>query len=246
MTPNKAELFIGTSGWTYDHWKGPFYPDELPRTRWLEFYCEHFRSVEINNTFYQLPKKDTLRNWGKRVPDGFLFSVKASSYITHAKKLKDPEQSVHRFLDHISVLQDRLGPVLFQLPPRWHFNRERLATFLEALSRDFSYVFEFRDRSWLNQDTQELLSKHNAALCFYDLEGFQSPKDITADFIYVRLHGPDAAYQGSYPTSSLAGWAGALSSWSSRGRTVFCYFNNDQNGHAVNNALSLQSMLSHR
>jgi len=210
----------------------------------LGYYAERFRSVEINNSFYHLPEKATLRHWRDTVPADFVFTAKASRYITHMKKLKDPEDSIDRFFNRVTSLGDKLGPILFQLPPRWRFNRERLEAFLGALSTDFRYAFEFRDHSWLNAETYELLSRYNAAFCIYDFDGFLSPRETTADFVYIRLHGPDGAYQGSYDTSTLSGWAGALSAWSSQGRDVHCYFDNDQAGYAARNALQLQSMLS--
>lgn len=244
MVKTARNVLIGTSGWNYDHWSGSFYPQRLPHHRWLEHYARHFRSVEINNSFYRLPAEDTLRHWRDTVASDFVFSVKASRYITHMKKLKDPQQSVANFLDRISVLGDKLGPILFQMPPRWRFNEERLIEFLRGLRGDLRYTFEFRDHSWLNERTYEALAKNDAALCIYELDGFLSPKQVTADFVYVRLHGPGAAYEGSYSDRVLSGWAGALSSWSKGGHRVYCYFDNDQAGYAAKNAQRLQSMLS--
>ena len=241
---NEQTTHIGTSGWQYDHWQGSFYPEDLAKKRFLDYYAEHFQTVEINNSFYQLPSPETLIQWREVTPPGFLFSVKASRYITHMKKLKDPAEPVSNFLKRIELLEDKLGPILFQLPPHWHFNRERLSSFLEALPDSFNYTFEFRDPSWLNPDAYELLTAHHTAFCIYDFAGRLSPKEITADFIYIRLHGPGNAYQGLYDTSALAGWAGAFSSWSSQGYQIYCYFDNDQAGFAVQNALQLQQMSS--
>jgi uncharacterized protein YecE (DUF72 family) len=234
---------IGTSGWNYSHWRGTFYPEGLPQKDWLGFYAERLRTVEINNTFYNLPELSTLELWKRSVPPHFLFSVKASRYITHMKKLKDPQQSTERFFERIAVLKEKLGPVLFQLPPRWKRNPERLNGFLELLPADFSYTFEFRDPSWFEQGIYSALRRRQAAFCIYHLAGEMSPKEITADFLYIRLHGPGNAYQGRYDTETLSGWAGAISTWSRRGKSVFCYFDNDQNGYAAENALELQSML---
>lgn len=239
-------IHVGTSGWSYEHWKGTFYPMDLPKDQMLAYYSRHFSSVEINNSFYQLPKKQTLTRWRDTVPEGFLFTVKASRYITHMKKLKDPGETVHSFLDRICMLEDRIGSILFQLPPRWHFNGERLESFLSMLSKDFRYVFEFRDRSWLNCRAFDLLSRYNAALCIYDFDGYLSPREVTADFVYVRLHGPDGPYQGSYDDKTLVNWAGTLSTWSEQGKEVFCFFDNDQRGYAVHNATFLQSLLNKR
>jgi uncharacterized protein YecE (DUF72 family) len=203
----------------------------------------HLPSVEINNSFYHLPEKETLRRWRDLVPDSFVFTAKGSRYITHLKKLKDPEEGLSNFLERISVLEDHLGPILFQLPPRWRFNAQRLAAFLDKLSSDFRYAFEFRDRSWLNEQSYALLARNRAAFCIYELDGFVSPKELTADFIYIRLHGPDGPYQGSYDNRTLSGWARAFSTWSAQGRNVHCYFDNDENGYAARNALHLHSIL---
>jgi uncharacterized protein YecE (DUF72 family) len=237
-------IHIGTSGWSYDHWKGPFYPEQLPGSRMLDYYAQRLHSVEINSSFYRLPQQQTLQHWYDCTPDGFRFAVKASRYITHRKKLREPCDTVPGLLDRVSSLGDKLGPILFQLPPHWHFNGKRLGDFLDTLSNEFRYAFEFRDRSWINEHTCELLSQHAAAFCMYELDGFLSPQTVTTDFIYVRLHGPGAAYQGSYDEQTLAGWAEAFSSWAHDGRSIHCYFDNDQQGYAVQNALRLQAMFS--
>ena len=210
----------------------------------LGHYQKFFHTVEINNSFYQLPPKKTFETWRQSVPRGFLFAVKGSRYITHMKKLKDPAKSLARFLSRVEVLREKLGPVLFQLPPNWRFNGERLDSFLEALAGEFRVAFEFRDPSWLRDETLERLSKHGAAFCIYDLAGFQSPKEVTADFIYIRLHGPGDRYQGKYPDQTLAGWAGAFAVWAKAKKEIFCYFDNDQAGYAARDALRLQEMIA--
>ncbi|MFQ5596503.1 MAG: DUF72 domain-containing protein [Nitrospiria bacterium] len=243
MTKDKGAIYIGTSGWCYNHWKGPFYPQNLPNHQKLPYYCRHFHTVEVNNAFYRLPEKQTLRRWREAAPPGFVYTAKASRTITHMKKLKDSKGHVRLFLDRIGLLEEKLGPILFQLPPRWHFNAERLEAFLGVLDGSFHYVFEFRDPSWLNEDTYALLSRDNAAFCIYDLNGFLSPKKIIADFIYVRLHGPETAYQGCYDEPALSGWVGDFSTWASEGKTVYCYFDNDEAAYAAKNAARLQRML---
>lgn len=243
MGKAKPDIHIGTSGWSYAHWKGPFYPEDINDEEMLDFYCRHFQSVEINSSFYHLPQQATLEHWHDKTPAGFVFSVKASRYITHMKKLKEPKQSLGLLFDRISVLGNKLGPILFQLPPKWHYNPERLSAFLDGLSKDFKYAFEFRDPSWLNAQSYELLERHGAAFCIYELDGFLSPREVTADFIYVRLHGPAGPYQGDYDTQTLAGWAGAFSTWSKQGRSIYCYFDNDEAGYAAQNAMALHSML---
>ena len=236
-------IHIGTSGWHYDHWRGPFYPKDLPKEGFLEYYAGRFHTVEINNSFYQLPKEETLISWRDTTPGGFTFTVKASRYITHMKKLKEPEEPLATFLGRVSVLKGKLGPILFQLPPKWRFNPERLRGFLAALPPGYRYAFEFRDSSWYRPGVYKALSEHGAAFCMYELAGHLSPKEVTADFIYIRLHGPGDAYQGQYETSVLAGWAGALSTWARQGKEIFCYFDNDEAGYAAQDALRLQEMI---
>ena len=243
METRNRQIHIGTSGWSYDHWKGPFYPAKLANEEMLPFYTEHFRSTEINSTFYRLPGEQTLRHWYETTPADFLFAVKASRYITHMKKLREPRKTLPPFLDRIGMLGEKLGPILFQLPPRWRFNAGRLAAFLDELGDEFRYAFEFRDHSCLNPQVCKLLADRNAAFCIYELDGFMSPKEITADVIYVRLHGPAGPYQGSYNKRALSGWVDAFRAWRGEGREIFCYFDNDQYGHAVKNAASLQALI---
>jgi uncharacterized protein YecE (DUF72 family) len=242
---NHNLINIGTSGWHYDHWEENFYPEATGKNKRLEYYSNHLKTVEINNTFYQLPARSTLENWRAIVPDDFIFSVKGSRYITHMKKLKDPAESSRKLFERIESLGDKLGPVLFQLPPHWRFNAERLEQFLDALPDKYKYALEFRDHSWLCDEAYEILRRRNAAFCIYHLEGFLTEKIITADFIYIRLHGPAAnAYEGEYTKQELAAWAGAISTWSDQGKEVYCYFDNDQNGYAARNALELNNMLN--
>ncbi len=236
-------IFIGTSGWHYDHWKGPFYPDKTPGKEMLGHYIRHFRTTEINNTFYKLPSEKTLTDWRESTPEGFLFSVKASRFITHMKKLKDPELTLPSFLERIDLLGEKLGPVLFQLPPKWHFNPDRFRRFVEALPEGHRYVFEFRDNSWVNSESLAIMADHGIALCIYDMAGETSRKETPGAFVYLRLHGPEENYGGSYDVQRLAGWAGAISSWAAMGKGIFCYFDNDEAGNAPLNAARLRQML---
>jgi uncharacterized protein YecE (DUF72 family) len=238
-----ARIHVGCSGYSYPHWKGPFYPEDLPDSRRLEYYAGRFDTLEVNNTFYNLPEAKTVQDWRRRTPEGFVFAVKASRYVTHMKKLKDPEASLANLLPRIRELGDKLGPVLFQLPPKWRFNAERLESFLQALPGDLRCVFEFRDESWINEECFALLRKRGAAFCIYELAGYASPREVTADFVYVRLHGPGDAYQGLYDAQTLSGWAGAISAWRDKGLDVFAYFDNDQEGFAARNAMELADML---
>jgi uncharacterized protein YecE (DUF72 family) len=239
----RDRIHIGTSGWHYRHWKGPFYPRDLPDNCLLEHYVKHFQTAEINNTFYRLPEKETFAQWRDSVPDGFIFSVKASRYITHMKKLKEPEKAVGAFVERLEALGNKLGPILFQLPPRWQVNVDRLGRFLELLPGSHRYAFEFRDPSWFGDETDDLLAEKGAAFCIYDFERRQSPRSVTADFVYVRLHGPDGAYQGNYDDTALKDWAQSFSSWAGHGKEVFCYFDNDEKGYAALNALKLTELV---
>jgi len=237
------EVRIGTSGWHYQHWVGPFYPPGTPSEAFLDRYSESFDTVEINNTFYQLPDPDTVATWRRTVPAGFLFSCKASRYITHLKKLTEPAKSTRRFFETIERLGNALGPILFQLPPRWHRDLTRLAAFLDTLPRRHRYVFEFRDATWFGDEVNHLLASHGAALCIYELGGFRSPIVATAGFVYLRLHGPGRPYQGRYDGRTLRGWARRCASWRREGRDVYCYFDNDQRGYAAIDAQRLRRMV---
>lgn len=240
-------MHIGTSGWSYDHWTGPFYPAGLPARERLAYYARRLASAEINASFYRLPSAQTLEGWRRSVPDGFVFAVKASRYITHLKKLREPREGLDRLLDRVRLLGDRLGPVLFQLPPRWRFDRERLERFLEALASvggpPTRFVFELRDRSWHNDEALDLLGRYRAAYCIYELDGFLSPPSVTTDLVYVRLHGPGGPYRGRYDDAALSGWAARCAAWLREGLEVYCFFDNDEAGHAVSNALALRRML---
>ena len=239
----RGRIHIGTSGWHYPHWVGPFYPKHMPREEFLSYYAQQFGTVEINNTFYHLPNFQSLKTWCRETPEDFLFACKASRYITHMKKLKNPEQSITRFFDNIQVLRKKLGAIVFQLPPRWKLNVGRLEIFLKALPKKYRYAFEFRDESWFTQPIYDVLSKHNAAFCLYNLAGRWTPEVVTADFVYIRLHGPGDAYHGHYPQKVLDDWRGKCLSWSKAGMDVCCYFNNDQKGYAVEDARKLNSMI---
>jgi uncharacterized protein YecE (DUF72 family) len=236
-----GNIYIGTSGWHYSHWIGPFYPKDLSKDQQLAFYTRSFHTVELNTTFYHLPKVSTVEQWLANTPKNFLFACKGSRYITHMKKLKDPEQSVKRFLEVVTVLNRKLGPILFQLPPSFKINAPRLEEFLGALPDTFRYTFEFREESWFAQPVYDVLHKYRASFCIYNLAGRWSPEIITSNFVYIRLHGPGNAYQGNYADHVLRDWAEKCRKWALSGKDVYCYFDNDQNAYAANNALTLQN-----
>jgi len=239
-----AKFRIGTSGWHYPHWRDRFYPAGLPPAEWLGFYSQHLSSVEINASFYRQPSLATVRRWRDAVPASFVFSIKASRTITHMKKLRNPRRPLHALLSVAKALGSKAGPLLFQLPPRWHCNPERLAAFLRLLPANRESVFEFRDPSWHNPEVYALLRRHNAAFCIYDLAGVESPHVLTADFGYLRLHGPlTRAYAGAYSAAALAAWAEEIRGWRKL-RHVYVYFDNDEAAHAVDNARQLRDLLS--
>lgn len=239
----QGTIRIGTSGWHYDHWRGPFYPRELPAAEWLAYYAARFDTVEINNSFYRMPTADALASWRDATPPGFCFAAKGSRYLTHMKKLKDPEEGLANLLPRLEVLGEKLGPILFQLPPHWHADPERLAAFLKALPTGRRFAFELRDPSWHIPAIYELLAQHNAACCVFDLAGQQSPVALTADFAYVRLHGPGGAYQGYYDQAALTEWARRVREWAAAMRAVYVYFDNDERGFAPRNALELRALV---
>jgi uncharacterized protein YecE (DUF72 family) len=235
-----GKIHIGTSGWHYKHWIGSFYPTDITPKQMFAFYAKYFDTVEINNTFYRLPAPETFDAWRDNAPHNFLYAVKASRFITHMKKLKDPETSIAKFFLAAEHLHDKLGPILFQLPPRWEFDAARLAEFLEALPRQHRYVLEFRDKSWLVPQAFALLRKHNVAFCIHDLSRMQTPLEITADFTYLRFHGPGTAkYSGSYSDADLRRWARRIAEWRRDLAAIYVYFNNDVGGWAIKNALTL-------
>jgi uncharacterized protein YecE (DUF72 family) len=243
---HRVRYFIGTSGWHYPHWRGAFYPADLPAHDWLAFYAREFNAVEVNASFYRLPTLATVRAWCAAVPGHFRFALKASRYITHMKKLRAPHTSLRAFLAVAQALGNKCGSLLFQLPPHWRCNPERLAAFLKALPKNRECAFELRDPSWHNPEVYALLRRYNAAFCIYELAGFESPQVITADFAYIRLHGPAAyAYGGSYSDNALEVWAERIRDWKKL-RRVYAYFDNDEAGHAVRNALALRTLLESR
>jgi uncharacterized protein YecE (DUF72 family) len=242
--PSPRGIRIGTSGWHYKHWIGAFYPPGLPASKMLAYYCERFDTVELNNSFYHLPKRPALESWRDSTPPGFCFAAKGSRFLTHMKKLKDPEQGLGRFFAAIDILEHKLGPILFQLPPNWELDYDRLKTFLECLPGHHRYAFEFRNATWSVQPVYDLLARNNIAYCIYDLAGTQSPIEVTADIVYIRLHGPGGKYQGSYTDRALSGWAKQIRKWHAEERAIYIYFDNDQAGYAAQNALTLKSMLS--
>jgi uncharacterized protein YecE (DUF72 family) len=239
----KGIVLSGTSGWSYKHWKGPFYPENIPDRNMLHYYFQSFQTVEINSSFYHLPLRKTFEKWRDSAPDGFVFAVKASRFITHVKKLADSAEAVGRFFERASGLSQKIGPILFQLPPRLRINPKKLSSFLDQLPSGYRYAFEFRDASWFHPEIFSLLGDCGAAFCIYELNGRISPLKVTADFVYVRLHGPSGPYQGCYTEQALAEWSARFAGWASGSRDIYCYFDNDEAGFAARNALQLRELL---
>lgn len=240
---NKNTVNIGTSGWNYKHWLGNFYPEEIKQKEFLKFYSENFRTVEVNNTFYKLPEGRTIKKWVSAVPDNFTFSVKGSRYITHMKKLKDPDESTVKFFDCIEHFKGKLGPILFQFPPHFSFNPERLGNFINILPQNYKYVFEFRDPNWFNDLTYNFLRDNNIAFCIYYMGEYESPEQITSDFVYIRYHGSNSLGAGEYSEDKLKEFAEKIKTYQKNGKEVFCYFNNDEEGYAVKNAVKLRELV---
>lgn len=233
----RGSIRIGTSGWQYDHWRGIFYPADLPKTRWLKFYAEQFDTVEVNNTFYHLPPEATFDAWRDDAPSGFCYALKFSRYASHMKKLKDPDATVDSFIQRARRLDSLLGPVLVQLPPRWKPDRGRLQAFLDVAPRDVRWAVEFRDAAWLTEEVLGTLREHNAALVIHDLIP-DHPREVTADWVYMRFHGVD--YSHDYSQEQLSEAARWLRRRVDEGIDAYAYFNNDANGYAVANAKELR------
>ena len=237
-----AELFIGTSGWCYAHWAGTFYPPEVPKARWLEYYHRHFATVELNSSFYGLPKETTFRKWRERVPEKFIFAVKANRYITHVKKLSEPAESVELFLSRARLLGDKLGPILFQTPASLKVRQDKLEQILRLRPEGLRFCFEFRHISWFCKEVYDLLSRYNGALCIADSPAFPRATGRTADFSYLRLHGSTILYRSRYSPDELRIWAKRIRRILDEDADVYVYFDNDAGGYAVMNALELASL----
>ena len=242
---DKGNVFIGTSGWNYSHWgKGVFYPTGLKQKEWLCYYSQRFTTVEINSTFYRLPKETVFERWANTVPTHFNFVIKVSRYITHIKKLNQPEQALTKFLENVSLLKKKLALLLFQLPPFLKAHQPHLTHLLDFL-KDQEIIpgvrscFEFRNSSWLEEETFHLLTRHNAALCFADWPELNVTEPVTADFIYLRRHGPTSLYSSGYSSREIKKDAGKIKKWAEEGKDIYVYFNNDAEGWAIKNALSL-------
>lgn len=237
-------LFIGCSGFTYPHWRGRFYPEKLGQAHWFEYYTSVFSSVELNVTFYRLVKPETFDRWRENSPTGFSFTVKGSRYITHIKKLEQLESPLERFFEGVLHLEEKLAAVLWQFPPSFALNMERLEKFLNSLEPyGVRHAFEFRNESWGQKEVFDLLAKAGAALCSADWPEFAADPPLTADFVYLRRHGRGGEYSSRYSTEELEADARRIRRYLEKGEDVHIYFNNDVNGYAPENARELMGML---
>ncbi len=241
--PRAQQIRVGCSGWQYKHWKADFYPGDLPQSRWFDHYALSFDTVEINNSFYRLPPAETFARWREQAPGRFLYAVKASRFLTHMKKLKDPEDPLFRFFENARHLGPHLGPVLYQLPPGWGLDLARFEHFLRALPRGYRHTVEFRETSWYDERVYELLRRHDVALCLHDMQGSATGRMVVGPFVYVRFHHGTAKYGGRYPDDRLDEWADWLALRIADGLDVFAYFNNDTGGHAPRDAVRLRDRL---
>ena len=238
----EVQAHIGTSGFTYDHWREVFYPEELPKRQWLEYYAKRFETVEINSTFYHMPGEKVCNSWRRRTPEGFCFVVKLNRFITHRKRLIECGELLDSFVSAVEHLGAKLGPILVQLPPRWQADPERLKSFLKICAPRGRWAVEFRDPSWLCEEVYSVLRKRRAALVVHDLID-DHPREVTADFVYLRFHGPGESCAGCYPSQALQDAAASIKSFLSAGLEVFAYFNNDVGGYAVRNAIELKELI---
>ena len=237
-------LFVGTSGWIYKGWAGSFYPEGLPSREHLAYYASQFNTVEINASFYRLPPESMAKGWRERAPEGFIYAVKGSRFITHMKKLKVDRKSIDIFFERTALLKEHLGPILWQLPPNLHHDPDRLDKFLTMLPKKFRYAVEFRHPSWIVEDTFEVLREHQAA--HVQLSSMAMPMDLTttADFIYIRFHGLQGGFAHDYTGAELKPWAEHCRAALEEGLSVYAYFNNDANTRAPGNAKTLRDMIA--
>ncbi len=239
----KPKYFVGTSGWHYEHWREVFYPGDLPKARWLEFYANRFATVELNNSFYRLPSEGAFGSWRDSTPHDFVFAVKVSRFITHVKRLRNADEPLQNFLSRARLLREKLGPLLYQLPPNMKRNDETLRSFLSLLPQELEHVFEFRNESWFDDEAFQILRQHNIGLCVFDMPDLTTPIVTTADFAYIRFHGSTWLYGGCYSDEELKDWAKRIASLSRGLKAAYIYFNNDAEGFAAQNANTLRQYL---
>jgi uncharacterized protein YecE (DUF72 family) len=238
-----TQYFIGTSGWHYDDWRGRFYPEKLPKTKWLEFFSNHFNTLELNNSFYHLPSEAAFHNWYHSSPPDFVFAVKVSRFVTHIKRLKDCADAIDNFMSRARLLKEKLGPLLYQLPPGLHRDDARLEAFLTKLPPDLKHAIEFRHQSWFTEEVFDMLRYNHVGFCVFDMPKLTSPLLATAGFAYVRFHGRQGLYSSRYTDAEMADWAKKINVLSKKLEAVYIYFNNDVSGYALENARTIREYL---
>ena len=239
-----ARVLIGTSGWHYQSWRGPFFPDGLPLKLQLRYYASQLETTELNGVFYRTPTPKAVKGWAAETGKDFIFTWKASKFLTHWKRLSAAsENSLDLMEDRIALLGRKAGPILFQLPPQFPADPDRLSAFVRLLSKKRRYCFEFRHPSWYQPTVLRILKDRNIALCLSDHHDAPAPWRRTADFVYVRGHGPGGRYRGHYTARTLRQWAERITSWRKQGCDVFVYFDNDQKSAAPADALKLRQLL---
>ena len=236
---SSQKYYIGTSGWHYDHWRGVYYPVGLSKPKWLQFYARQFNTVELNNSFYHLPSEKAFSTWRESVPDNFVFAVKVSRFITHIKRLKNLGSAVQNFLSRATFLQNKLGPLLYQLPPNMKRNDEVLESFLSSLPQEYQHVFEFRNESWIDESVFRILKQYNAGFCAFNMPDFNCPLVATSNFAYIRFHGSGNLYSSCYSDGEISQWAERIAALGKNLKAVYVYFNNDAEAFAVKNAIIL-------
>jgi uncharacterized protein YecE (DUF72 family) len=244
LAAGSTGIHVGCSGWVYKHWKGGFYPSDLPQKRWFERYSNEFDTVEINASFYRLPLASTFDGWREKAPEGFRYAVKANRFLTHLKKLVGCEEQVDEFIALARLLGKTLGPILYQLPPSLHKDLSRLEAFLKRLPEDLDHVVEFRHLSWYADDVLALLDGHGVGFVTHDLSGLISPPWASGRTAYVRFHGTGGKYWGRYSDAQMGQWAEWLRGQSAQGRSAWAYFNNDIHEHAIEDARTLRRLLA--
>jgi uncharacterized protein YecE (DUF72 family) len=238
-----VKYYVGCSGWHYEHWRGLYYPRELPKPKWLSFYAGQFTTVELNNSFYHLPSEKAFTSWRESTPEDFVFAVKVSRFITHIKRLRNLGSALETFLARADLLKEKLGPLLYQLPPSMKRNDELLQNFLGTLPSRYQHVIEFRHESWIDDRVFDILRTHKVGLCVFDMPGFSCPLVATGDFAYIRFHGSEGLYSSSYSDEELGQWAQRIARLGPSIKAGYIYFNNDAEGFAIKNAMTLRNLL---
>jgi uncharacterized protein YecE (DUF72 family) len=235
-------LYIGTSGWQYGHWRGVFYPTRLPQGKWLPYFADRFQTVEVNNTFYNLPEKSVFEHWRENTPDDFIFALKMSRYLTHLKRLQDPAEPVQRFMERATALGPKCGPILLQLPPSYRADLDLLDSALAAFGPSVRVAVEFRHESWFVPETRKLLEHRRAALCLADSPRRKQPHWRTADWGFIRFHEGTGPQPPGYERDALRAWAQRIAQTWEPGEDVFVYFNNDRGGFALKDAATFAEL----